>query len=108
MKDTRTIEEQVAQMTEQEKDKIVNVGIVALVVQCVIAIPLVVLSWIGFWAMTEASYKTADKIFVLSLSLDIVAIIFIIAVCLFVKFKYPDYSDRKWRYIRKERKARKQ
>ncbi len=107
MKNTRTLEEQVAQMTEEQKDKIVRIGTGFLLALCVVDIPLLLFSWIGFWAMTEASYERADSIFILSLSTGILAMIFTIGVVLFVKLKYPEYSDGKRRYIRKERKARK-
>ncbi len=111
MSDNRTIEEQVSQMTEEQKDKIIKVGKVAQIIQLVGGIPLFILSLLAMWVIISPplgfDVMDYDKLFIGGVTIWIITAVYFVGVLLFVKIKYPEYSDKKWNYINKERKANK-
>jgi len=111
MKDTRPLQEQIAEMTEEQKDKIIKVGKVAQTVQLVGGIPLFILSLLAMWVIYKPplgfDMTDYDRLFVGAVIIWVITLVYFLGVLLYVKIKYPEYSDKKWNYINKERKARK-
>lgn len=83
MKDTRSIEEQVAELTEKQKDTVVKVGIWGIIILLVITLPLLLL-------------------FVLGAITFLIVIVYLIII----KTVFPYYSDKKAQYIMKSRKRK--
>ena len=111
MKETKTLQEQIAEMTEEQKDKIMKVGKVAQIIQLAGGIPLFILSLLAAWVIISPplgfDMMNYDKLFIGGATIWIVTAAYFVGVLLFVKVKYPEYSDKKWNYIHKERKANK-
>ena len=111
MKDTRTLEEQIAAMTEEQKEKVIKVGKTALIIQLVGGIPLFLLSLMSIWTMISPpigfDMLEYDRLFIGTITIIIVTMVYFVAAPLVVKLVCPDYSDKKWNYIQKERKAKK-
>lgn len=111
MKDTKTLEEQIAEMTEEQKDKIIKVGKVAQIVQLVGGIPLFLLSLLGMWVVIDPplgfDMMNYDRLFGGAVIIWILTAVYFVGVLVFVKVKYPEYSDKKWNYINNERKSNK-
>lgn len=109
MKDTRSIEQQVAELTQEQQDKIIKVGTIASLLELIGLIPmLITLFWqIVMLISPPMGYDWADKRTASLGAFVIIAICFayIIGVLLFVKIKYPYYSDAKCKYIKKMRKS---
>jgi len=51
-------------------------------------------------------YNDYDKLFIGLMTWLLIGAIYIIGIFVFVKIKYPYYSDAKWRYINKMRKQK--
>ena len=105
----KTIEEQVNDLTEQQKDTIIKVGKIALVFQLVVAIPILLICIIGVFCMANppaGSAFDADKLFSGIITLLVIMGVYVIGILVFVKIKWPYYSDKKWQYINKMRKQK--
>ena len=106
----KTIEEQVNELTEKQKDTIIKVGKIVPTLQLVVAIPLLVLCIIGMNCMVNPplgfDYSDTDKLFLGVITLWMIMGIWVIGLVVFVKIKWPYYSNKKWRYINKMRKQK--
>ena len=106
MKDTRSIEEQVAELTEKQKDTIVKVGTWGTVILLVIEVPLLLLFMFGLLTMVTDPLSMTDAAFTGWKILGV--IIFVVAIVYFIIIKaaFPEYSDKKATYIMKSRKGK--
>ena len=106
MKKKLPIEEQVAQLTPEQQRKILKVGPTALTLMLIVEIPWIIFSIVGVFAMIDppAGYDASEiyKGFLIFLALGL---LYVFGILLFVKIKYPFYSDAKWQYLNKLRKA---
>ena len=107
MREKKSIEEQVAELTEKQKDTVVKVGIWGTVTLCIIAVPALLWDFLGFvlmitspLLMTEAAFS--GWLIGLGIGMVLVALPLII-----IKAVFPYYSDKKARYIMKLRKKEK-
>ncbi len=106
MKDTRSIEEQVSELTEQQKDTILKVDVIAGLIMVLGALPAIVLMLINFFAILDISlpFEIADGLVITNFIIMVICFAFVIGVLVFVKFKFPYYSGKKCDYIKKSRK----
>ena len=106
----KTIEEQVNELTQKQKETIIKVGKIALILQLIVAIPTLLLCIIGLFCMVNPAlgfdYSDTNKIFLGIETLLVIMAIWVIGVLAFVKIKWPYYSDKKWHYINKMRKQK--
>ena len=104
------IEEQVAQLTREQQDKIIKVGKIAVTLQLIGGIPWMIFLALGLWVMTNPpigfDYGDYDKLYLGLMTWLVIGFLYIAGILLFVKIKYPYYSDAKWRYINKKRKQK--
>ena len=110
MNKQKTIEEQVNELTEKQKDTIIKVGKTALALQLIVVIPVLILCVIGLFCMVNPplgiSYSDIGKIRKgIEILLGVMAV-WVIGLLVFVKVKWPYYSDKKWQYINKTRKQK--
>lgn len=106
MKDTRSIEEQVAELTEQQIDTILKVDVIAGLVIILGALSGLVLMIINLFAILNISlpFEVADKLVIINFIIMALYIAFVVGTLVFVKIKFPYYSSSKCSYIRKMRK----
>ena len=106
MKKQIPIEEQVAQLTPEQQRKILKVGPIALTLMLIVEIPWIFFLIVGLFTMIDppAGYEFSEiyKGFWIFLLLGL---LYVWGILLFVKIKYPFYSDAKWQYLNKLRKA---
>ena len=106
----KTIEQQVNELTEQQKDTIIKVGKIALILQLIVAIPILLFCIIGLFCMVNPpmgfDYSDTDKIFAGIVTLLVIMAVWVVGILVFVKVKWPYYSDKKWQYINKMRKRK--
>ena len=111
MKDTRSIEEQVAELTEQQKDAILKVakyGTVILIITLCLCMVAVVINM----AISFVMIPIVDS-YVYFVSIPIFALIFLfyivvmVAYIIFLNVKVPYYSDKKAKYLKQQKKAEK-
>jgi len=100
-----SIAEQVAALTPEQRNKIPRIGKIAMIVQLVVAIPLLVLELFGLIYMLTNPLDVTDAFFGGFLTVFALAFLWVVGVLLFVKIKYPYYSDAKAKYIKKQQKA---
>ena len=111
MNPKKTIAEQVAEMTQEQQDKVYKVGRVALIIALVVAVPVMIACFYGLWK--NLNYESLADIISdegcrnIRMIICAIGVVFFIGLLLFIKIKYPLYSDRKWWYIRKLRKQNK-
>ena len=106
MKDTRSIEEQVAELTEKQKDTIVRVGIWGTVILLVITIPLLLLFMLGVVTMATNPLLMTEEAFIGWEILGAIIFVVLIAYLIIIKTAFPYYSDKKAKYIMKSRKGK--
>lgn len=103
MKEIKTIEQQVAELTEEQKDKILKIDKFGTIIVLVLTVPGILLMLYGLFVMVTSRFSSdeAFKGFLIS-----GAVVFFISLTtiIFIKTKFPYYSDRKASYIRKMRK----
>ena len=106
----KTIEQQVNELTEQQKDTIIKVGKIALILQLIVTIPILLFCIIGLFCMVNPpmgfDYSDTDKIFAGIVTLLVIVVVWVVGILVFVKVKWPYYSDKKWQYINKMRKRK--
>ena len=100
-----SIEEQAAQLTEEEKKKILKIG------KSSTTIGAIILALMGLWGAfgtyllydpplgVDMGYYT--KMFLGIMAGEVIGFAAIVAVSIIVKVKYPFYSDKKYSYIKK-------
>ncbi len=110
MADKISIEEQVAQLSEEQQNKIIKVGKIAMATELIVGIPWLIISIIGLFVLFDPplglSYTDMDKVYIGFNIWLVLGAVFFIAILAFIKIKYPYYSDAKWRYINKKRKGK--
>ncbi len=103
-----SIEEQVAQLTEEQQDQILKIGKKSTVIGGVI-IALMVLWILGGLLLLVATPVGVELGFTtIGLGIIVGAVVgfgAIIGMTLIIKRKYPYYSDKKLEYIKKMRKG---
>ena len=109
MKNTENIENQVAQLTTEQQNKILKVGKMAVALQLVVLIPWMILCVVGIFTLIDPpatlSWEDYDKVFYGLMTLLVLGAAYVVGIFLFVKIKYPYYSDAKYRYIQKTRRS---
>lgn len=106
MKEKKSIAEQVAELTEEQKNTILKVDKYGTIIMLALMIPGLLLLLLGLVTMitdaamfTLTAYKGMVVLGSLMTALCVGAIVFI-------KVKFPFYNDRKAAYIRKSRKQK--
>lgn len=109
MKDTRSIEAQVAELTQEQRDTIVKADFIAGILSVIGVIPAVVLIIRGIITFQDISLslEAAQKVTNITLIAALVGLVYIIGVFVFVKIKIPYYSFKKCNYIKKCRRNQK-
>ena len=102
MANRQSIEEQVAALTPEQRNKIPRIGKIATIAQLVVAIPLLVLELMGLIYMFTNPLDVTDAFFGGFITGLVLAFLWVLGVVLFVKIKYPYYSDAKAKYIKKQ------
>lgn len=108
MKDQLSIEEQVAQLTEEQKDTILKVDLIGGLCVLLGVVPVVVLMLFNMLAILDVSlpFEIAGGMVAVNFVLMALCFVFVIGVLVFVKIKFPYYSGKKCDYIRKMRKGK--
>ncbi len=110
MANKESIAQQVAQLSQEQQDKILKVGRIALTLQLIVGIPWLIVALFGVWTLIdppmEFVYYGYDKLYMRFMTWIAVGAVYLIGVVVFVKIKYPYYSDAKWKYINKARKGK--
>lgn len=105
-----SIEEQVAQLSQEEQDKIIKAGKIASALQLIIGIPWFIIAVLGLITMINPplrfDYNDYDKLYFGLMIWLFIGAALITGILVFVKVKFPYYSDAKWRYINKMRKGK--
>ena len=108
--DKKSIEEQVAELTQEQQDKILKVGKTAMIWQLVVGVPWFIFTILGFFTLTNPpigfDYSNFDKLYLGYMTFLVIGAAYLVGVLVFVKIKYPFYSDAKWKYINKMRKGK--
>ncbi len=103
-----SVEEQVAALTQEQRDTIVKVGNKAVILLIAGMMLWLFIAALGFYAMVNPpswlDYTAYDKLYVGMLTWMAIGAIYVVGIYLFVKIKYPYYSDAKCKYIKKLRK----
>jgi len=106
MKDTRPIEEQVAELTEEQKDNILKVDKYAMIIAACASLPIIavlIIVLLGF-VDKSARYRIGDAYLIALAVICVLTFAVCIGAVLFIRSKYPYYSDNKSAYIKKNRK----
>lgn len=110
MNNKKTIEEQVAELTEEQKEKILKVDLISGIVLAVLAVPVLVFMFFTMLGMLTTGSKSMIVADGLMLILDVllcVIIAIVVGILVFVKVKYPYYTSARCKYIRKMKKTEK-
>ena len=108
MKDTRSIEEQVASLTEEQQNTIVKVDKIANLIIIIVGVLCVVPMIVNMCTIaTTLSSDVADLAMWFNVALMVVVITTILGVWGFVKIKFPFYTGKRCSYIKKMRKNKK-
>lgn len=104
------VAQEVAQLSQEQQDTIIKVGKRALFWQMIVAIPWLILMILGIFVLIDPpldfDYNDYGKLYLGYLTLAVLGAAYLIGVLVFVKVKYPFYSDAKWRYINNMRKGK--
>ena len=107
-KEKKSIEEQVAELTEEQKDKIVKVGKWGTVAFLVTILPLLLFFLlVSFSIMLMPGMATNTPFLIGWIVLGALSFVAIIAYLIVIKAICPYYSDKKCNYIQKCRKEQK-
>ena len=107
MKETKTIEQQVAELTEEQKQTILKVDKYGMIILLVLTVPGLLFMMAGvFFLMTTASALHQDTYNWVLIAGGVVLAVSL-SMFLFIRFRYPYYSDKKCSYLRKQQKLAK-
>lgn len=106
----QSVQEQVAKMTEEEKDNLLRIGKIINVFVFGGGIPLMILALLGLLVIIDpplgVSALELENVYKGMMIVCAIAVLYLGGILLFVKLKHPDFSDAKVRAIKKERKAK--
>lgn len=109
MANNANMEEQVARLSRSQQDTILKVGKIATALQLIGFVPWMINVVLGLWKLINPpvgmGYEAYDALFIKFMIWIVVGVVYILGIFVFVKVKYPEYSDAKWRYINKMRKS---
>ena len=106
MKETKTIEQQVAELSEEQKNTVLKVDKYGTIIVLALTLPGLLLLCLGlFFMITEATLFTEEAYKGFQILGGIVLAISLAAI-VFIKIKFPYYSDKAASYIRKSRKGK--
>ena len=106
MKDNKSIAEQVAELTEEQQNKLMKVGFWGTIIMCAVLIPLIVLVLLGLFIMISDPMKMEGAAYYGFLILCAITAILAIGGIFVIKSICPYYNDRKYVYIKKMRKQK--
>lgn len=108
MKDTRPIEEQVAELTDEQKENIIKInryGILAMLGITFLSF-IAMLFAVAVFLKTPKAYLYFDQFVVSIIAIVAVNLVLCIATYVFLRIKFPYYSDKRRSYIKRERKRK--
>ena len=103
MKEKKSIEEQAASLTEQQKSAIKKIGKYGTIGILVISIPVIIFLIMGLIIMITDPLLFTDKALKGFKLLVIVFVVIMGGIFAFIKIKFPYYSDKLARYILKNK-----
>ena len=106
MMDKRSIEEQVAELTEQQKDTVLKVAKYGTIATLCIPAPFIIFSLLGLITMILDPLKFTDEAMIGFYIVLAIGVLIAIGINVFIKIKYPFYSDKKASYIRKNHNSK--
>lgn len=101
----KSIEEQVAELTEEQKETILKVSKYGGIVMAVVTIPIVLLAFLGLLIMITDPLMFTDQATIGYFTFIVLGMTAILSILVFIKIKFPFYSDKKASYIKKNRKS---
>lgn len=111
MKDKKSIEQQVAELTQEQQDKLFKIGKTAFAFQLIGGIPWLILLMLGLWVIISPpigfDYADYNKLYIGFMTWAVIGVVYILGILAVVKIKCPYYSDERWKFINKKRKANK-
>ena len=111
MKEKLTIQEQVAKMTEAEQNKVFKTGLIFFIIEILFAVPYIILLLDKLSVLIDPpgriSSDAYDQAFTELMLWAIGGIVVAILLFVLLKIICPQYNDRKWFYIFKLRRAKK-
>ncbi len=106
MKDTRRIEEQVAELTDNEKENIIRInryGILAMLAITFLSFVAMIFAVIVF-LKTPRAYIYFDQFVISLIAIVVINLVLCIATYVFLRIKFPYYNDKRRSYIKRDRK----
>ncbi|MBE6924440.1 MAG: hypothetical protein E7466_04280 [Ruminococcaceae bacterium] len=107
MKDTRPIEQQVAELTEEQKKTILKVDKYGMIVLLVLTVPGLLVMLLGLFTMMSTHGSARQDAYTGFLISGAIIVLISISMFLFIRIKFPYYSDQKCTYLRKQKKLEK-
>lgn len=107
MADKKSVAEQVAELTEKQQQTVARVGIWGTVILCVTVIPLLVIMILGFISFVSDPLSMTRQAMMGFFVLCGIIGVLLVAYFVVIKVAFPYYSDKKARYILKNRKNKK-
>ena len=105
MKKKKSIEEQVAELTEEQKNKVLKFGSWSLIAVLLVFIPQVVVFILATAVLCLSSSLTTNIPYLIGWGALFVSVVVTgIAYFVIMKIVCPYYSDRKYNYIKKHMK----
>lgn len=108
MKDTRPIEQQVAELTDKEKENIIRInrhGIFAVLGITFLSFIAMIFAVVVFLKNPKA-YLYFNQFVISLIAIVVINLVLCIATYVFLRIKFPYYSDKRRSYIKKERKKK--
>ena len=104
MENQLSIEEQVTQLTAEEKYKVLKIGKAATIIGSVIIALMLLWVFVGIYLMIDPPLGVEMDYSKLGLGIiggSVIGFGALIAMIIIIKVKYPFYSDKKFSYIKK-------
>ena len=104
MKKQKSVEEQVAALTEKEKETVLKVAKYGTLAIYGLGIPIIALLAIGLIGMIT-DYSLYDERAIGGFFISVIlGLAIIVAIFLFIKIRFPYYNDKVAAYIKKNKK----
>ena len=104
MANKSSVEEQVAQLTEEEKDQILRAGKIATIIGSIIIALMVVWTFLGIYLIVNPPFGVEIDYIQMGLGIiggGVIGMAALVVMAIIIKGKYPFYSDKKLSYIKK-------
>ena len=107
MKNKKDIETQVSELTQEQKNQVLKIGKIYILALTLVFLPVFIFAVWNFYKIIQVEKygNVAESLMIYNIIALSVVLVYVIASLIFVRVKFPFYSDKKYKYLKKNKES---